>query len=111
MRFFCLTLVWLLTGFMSVTPAAAEPRSRAVLIIDESDPSNGAPTTFSRTLRATLNEFTPHVVTYGETLDLGRFAGPRQDDILRSYLLEKYRDLHFGVINKAINKCTFTRHI
>jgi ABC-type uncharacterized transport system substrate-binding protein len=98
MRFFCLTLVWLLTGFMSVAAAAAEPRSRAVLIIDESDPSSGAPTTFSRTLRNTLNVYKPHVATYGETLDLSLFAGPRQDDILRSYLSEKYRDLRFGVI-------------
>jgi hypothetical protein len=86
-RLFCLMLVWVLTSFTSVAAAAAEPRSRAVLIVDESDPSNGAPTTFSRTLRATLNDVTPHIATYGETLDLNLFAGLRQDDILRSYLL------------------------
>jgi hypothetical protein len=90
-------LVWLLTGFMSVA-AAAEPQSRAVLIIDESDPSSGAPTIFSSTLRATLNDFTPLVAVYGETLDVSRFAEPRQGDILRGYLQEKYRDLRFGVI-------------
>jgi signal transduction histidine kinase len=88
----------LIFGIAAAPPAAAEPPPRAVLIIDESDPGNGAPTTFSRTLRETLNEFTPHVGVYGETLDLSRFAGARQEDVLHGYLQEKYRDLNFGVI-------------
>jgi signal transduction histidine kinase len=92
-------LVWLLiTGFMSVAAAAAEPRSRTVLIIDESEPSSGASRTFASTIRATLSGVTPHVAVYGETLDVSRFAGPRQDDILRRYLQDKYRDIRFGVI-------------
>jgi signal transduction histidine kinase len=95
-RFSGLMLVWLLTAFMSA--AVAEPQSRSVFIIDESDPSSGAPTTFSSTLRMTLNSVTPHVAVYGETLDLGRFTGPRHDDILRGYLQEKYRDVRFGVV-------------
>jgi signal transduction histidine kinase len=98
MRLFRLMLIWGMTVLMSMAAAAAEPRSRAALIIDESDPSNGAPTTFSRTLRATLYEFTPHIAVYGETLDVGRFAGLRHDELLRSYLREKYRDVQFGAI-------------
>jgi signal transduction histidine kinase len=91
-------LVWLVVGMFMSTLAGAEPFSRAVLIIDQSDPSSGAPTTFSSTLRTSLNGFTPHVAVYGETLDVGRFAGPRQDEILRNYLREKYRDVRFGAI-------------
>jgi PAS domain S-box-containing protein len=78
--------------------SAADSRSRTVLIIDESDPSSGAPTTFSTTLRATLGSFTPHIALYGETLDLSRFSVARQETILRTYLQEKYSDVRFGVI-------------
>jgi ABC-type uncharacterized transport system substrate-binding protein len=78
--------------------AAAEPRPRAVLIIDETDPGKSAPTTFSATLRVTLDAITPHVAVYGDSLDLSQFAGPRQEDILRRYLQEKYRDIHFGAV-------------
>jgi signal transduction histidine kinase len=78
--------------------ASAETPPRAVLIIDETDPGKSAPTTFSATLRATLDAVTPHVAVYGDSLDLSQFAGPRQEEILRRYLQEKYRDIHFGVI-------------
>jgi signal transduction histidine kinase len=78
--------------------AAAEPLPRAVLIIDETDPGKSAPTTFSATLRVSLDAITPHVAVYGDSLDLSQFAGPRQEDILRRYLQEKYRDIHFGAV-------------
>jgi signal transduction histidine kinase len=81
----------------AISSAAEQPR-RAVLIIDEADPGRGGPTKFSATLRATLDEFAPHVAVYGDSLDLSRFAGPRQEEILRRYLQEKYSDIHFGVI-------------
>src|SRR5262245_8302973 len=97
-RLCVLLLVWLLSDILMLTAAAAAARPRAVLIIDESDPSGGAPTTFSATLRATLDDATPHVAVYGETLDLSRFAGPRQEAILRTYMQEKYSDVRFGVI-------------
>ena len=100
MRFCGPSLPWLvlILGMATVAPTVAEPPGRAVLIIDESDPGNGAPTTFSRTLRETLNEFIPHVGVYGETLDLSRFAGARQEDVLHGYLQEKYRDVNFGAV-------------
>ena len=81
MPFLRLLLVWLLAGAAILTSARASPLPRAVLIIDESDPSGGAPTTFSATLRETLDDFTPHVAVYGETLDLRRFSGPNQEAI------------------------------
>ena len=85
-------------GLAPAISVAAEPPPRAVLIIDEADPGKGAPTTFSATLRATLGDFTPHVAVYGDSLDLSRFAGPGQEEILRRYLQEKYSDIRFGLI-------------
>jgi len=67
-----------MTAGLTAISAAAEPLPRAVLIVDESDPGKGGPTTFSATLRATLDKLTPHVAVYGESFDLSRFAGPRQ---------------------------------
>src|SRR5262245_12292660 len=80
------------------TPAIAVPLSRSALIVGESDPSSGAPTTFTATLGATLSALTPYVAVYGETLDLSRFAQPGQESILRTYVREKYSDVHFGVV-------------
>jgi signal transduction histidine kinase len=91
-------IVAMTAGLAPVISVAAESLPRAVLIIDETDPGKSAPTTFSATLRATLDETTPHVAVYGDNLDLSQFAGPRQEEILRQYLQEKYRDIHFGVV-------------
>ena len=88
--------LWLLA--VTVTSAAAAPLPRAALIIDESDPSGGIPTTFSATLRTTLSNSTPAVAVFGETLDLTRFADPKQELILRTYIQQKYSDIRFGVI-------------
>jgi ABC-type uncharacterized transport system substrate-binding protein len=49
-------------------------------------------------LRATLTNFKPSVAVFGETLDLSRFAGPKQETILRTYVQQKYSDVRFGVI-------------
>jgi hypothetical protein len=93
-----LLIVWLLTVSATLTSAVAAPLPRAVLVIDESDPSSGAPTTFSATLRATLSNFKPSVAVFGETLDLSRFAGPTQEAILRTYVQQKYNDVRFGIV-------------
>jgi signal transduction histidine kinase len=93
-----LLIVAMTAGLAPAISAAADPPQRAVLIIDEADPGKGGPTTFSATLRATLDDFAPHVAVYGDSLDLSRFAGSRQEEILRRYLQEKYSDIHFGVI-------------
>jgi hypothetical protein len=52
-----LMLVWLLTGTPMLTSAVAARLPRAVLIIDESDPSSGAPTTFSRHTASNAGRF------------------------------------------------------
>jgi signal transduction histidine kinase len=92
---FGLGIFWLLAA---LTPAVAAPLPRTVLIIDESDPSSGAATTFSATLRTTLGDFQPHVAVFGETLDLSRFAGLKQEAVLHTYAQEKYSDVRFGVV-------------
>jgi signal transduction histidine kinase len=91
-----LVLVWLLAA--TATLAAAEPLPRTVLVIDEPDPSSGIPTTLSATLRATLNNSRPSVAVFGETFDLHRFSGQKQEAILRTYVQQKYSDVRFGVI-------------
>jgi signal transduction histidine kinase len=93
-----LLIVLLLTATAALTSAVAAPLPRAVLIIDESDPSSGAPTIFSATLRATLSNVKPSVAVFGETLDLSRFSGPKQEAILRTYIQQKYSDVGFGVV-------------
>src|SRR5580700_2852692 len=93
-----LMIVAITAGLAPAISSAAEQPQRAVLIIDEADPGKGGPTTFSATLRATLDDFTPHVAVYGDSLDLSRFAGPRQEEILRRYLQEKNSDIRFGLI-------------
>src|ERR1700722_15645383 len=77
-----LMIVAITAGLAPAISSAAEQPQRAVLIIDEADPGRGGPTKFSATLRATLDEFAPHVAVYGDSLDLSRFAGPRQEEIL-----------------------------
>ena len=93
-----LVVVLLFSAPASAVAGGTVESPRAVLIIDESDPGSGAPTTFSTTLRMTLNQATPRVGVYGETFDLGRFAGPRQGEFLRRYLQAKYHDISFGAI-------------
>jgi signal transduction histidine kinase len=93
-----LLIVLLLTATAALTSAVAAPLPRTVLIIDESDPSSGAPTIFSATLRATLSNVKPSVAVFGETLDLSRFSGPKQEAILRTYIQQKYSDVGFGVV-------------
>jgi signal transduction histidine kinase len=93
-----LVVVAMTAALSPATSAVAGSPPRAVLIIDETDPGKSAPTTFSTTLRATLDAITPHIAVYADNLDLSQFAGPRQEEILRRYLQEKYRDIHFGVI-------------
>jgi signal transduction histidine kinase len=91
-------IICLLTLTATLTSAVAAPLPRAVLVIDESDPSNGAPTTFSARVRSALSNYKPSVAVFGETLDLSRFAGPKQEGILRTYIQQKYSDVRFGAI-------------
>ncbi|APV50570.1 hypothetical protein BWI17_13255 [Betaproteobacteria bacterium GR16-43] len=72
--------------------------SRAVLVLDEADPSDGVPTAFSTALRRALIDAQPHVAVYAETLDFTRFGDARSEAALRTYLEEKYRGMRFAAI-------------
>jgi len=96
---FRLLAAWLLLALTATSQLAiATPLPRAVLIIDESDPSNGTPTTFSRTLREFLRSEQPYIAVYGETLNLSQFSESRQEEILRTYIQEKYKDAGLGLV-------------
>jgi len=82
----------------TLTSTAAAPLPRSVLIINEPTPSGDAPTTFSPTLKATLNNSRPHVAVFDETVDMSRFDEPKQEAILRTYIMQKYGDVRFGII-------------
>lgn len=88
---------WLAGASISAPMNAALP-TRTVLIISETDPSGGGPTQFSATLQTTLDDATPYVAVYSEAVDLSRFAEPRQEAVLRTYVKEKYNDVRFGLI-------------
>jgi len=75
--------------------------NRTVLVIHETDPATGVPTTFSTTLRVALSTATPRVAVYDESLDITRFAGSEHEATLRHYFKEKYRDVQFSAIAVA----------
>src|SRR5262249_9673935 len=57
-------------------------------------------TAFSAAFRAVLNADTPTapISIYAEHLDLSRFHGAQHDEVLRSYLRDKFRDRPIGVL-------------
>ena len=82
----------------AVTPSA-EPLPRSVLFLDHNGPSEpfgqGMSAAFHKTISASQRE---HVAIYAETLDLIRSSGSGYQEVLKTYLREKYRDIPIGVI-------------
>lgn len=82
-------------------PATALPQSlpRSVLILDQSDTHSAWYASFSAAFRSTLHaESADHTSVYAEHLDFSRFGGDQYDDVLRSYLREKYRSRPIGLL-------------
>ena len=81
-----------------VAPGAAPP-PRSVLFLDHNDPGEpfgqGMSAAFRTTISASGRE---HIAIYAETLDLIRYSGSRYEEIVKTYLREKYRDVPIGVI-------------
>ena len=95
--FYGALLVGLMTAFPT-GPAQAEP-PRSVLILDQSEPNSPWGNEFRATLRSSLNEgAAAPIAVYVEMLDLGRFNGSGYENLLRTFLREKYRDKPIGVI-------------
>jgi len=90
-------VLWLIA---SLAPAvAAELLPRSVLILDQNEADTAWYEIFSATFRATLNlKSAAPISVYAEHLDLSRFQGPPHDDVLRTYLRDKFRNSPIGVI-------------
>jgi signal transduction histidine kinase len=94
-------LVALLTvGLAPVASLAGEPLPRSVLILDQSDAHSGWYTAFSSAFRSTLNAAASGapISIYAEHLDLSRFRSAQQEDVLRTYLRDKFRQRPIGVV-------------
>src|SRR5262249_40968979 len=73
--------------------ATAEPLPRSVLILDQSDADSVWYAAFAAAFRSTLNaaRSSAPISVYAEHLDLSRFGGGGHDELLRSYLRDKFR--------------------
>jgi len=91
---FCTALV------SACAPAlAAEPLPRSVLYLDENDPGLPFASSLAGAFRATINAgHNERIAVFSENLDLVRSSGPRHEEILKTYLREKYRDTPIGVV-------------
>jgi len=77
----------------------AESLPRSVLYLDQNDPGEPLAAGMSAAFRSTINAGTSEqIAIYAENLDLIRSIGPRHEDVLKTYLREKYRDRPVGVI-------------
>ena len=91
--------VWMSACVTADTLHAADSLPRSVLYLDENDPGLPFAINLAAAYRSTLNaDSTAHVGVFSENLDLVRSSGPRHEEILKTYLREKYRDTPIGVI-------------
>jgi signal transduction histidine kinase len=92
-------MIALVTVMSPVILAAAEPLPRSVLIADQNEPNAPWGLQFRAALLSTLKAGSPTpLVIYSEALDLGRFNGAQYEELLRTYLREKYWGKSIGVI-------------
>ena len=96
---FCCCCATLLIAGLAPVSSAGEPLPRSVLILDQSDAHSAWYAPFSATFRSTLYAGSAERISvYAEHLDLSRFGGPRHDELLRSYLREKFRARPIGLV-------------
>ena len=89
--------------FVCVAPGAspaAESLPRSVLYLDQNHPGLAFAAAISAVFQSTLHHpgSGEDVAIYAENLDLIRSPGPRHEEVLKTYLREKYRDRPIGVI-------------
>jgi signal transduction histidine kinase len=88
--------------FACVAPAVArgaESLPRSVLYLDQNDPGEPFAAGISAAFRSTIDAgSSERIAIYAENLDLIRSPGERHEEILKTYLREKYRDRPIGVI-------------
>ena len=98
MRVIVLLVVCLLMLLALPATAISQSLPRSVLILDQSDTHSAWYASFSAAFRSTLAGSADHTSVYAEHLDFSRFGGNQYDDLLRSYLREKYRSRPIGLL-------------
>jgi hypothetical protein len=77
---------------------AGDPLPWSVLLIDQENQSRVWNFDLSNALRSVLIAPSVPITVYADNLDLARVAGPDYEKALRSFLIEKYRNVPIGVI-------------
>jgi signal transduction histidine kinase len=91
--------ILLIVGLGAAPPAPAKMLPPSVLIIDQSDGANPFWWGVRAAIRSKLNvDASKRVAVYEEYLDLNRFRGPRHEDVLSSYIRDKYTGKPIDVI-------------
>ena len=112
LRMVCSITVLVAIGFAAAYPAAGQVR-RSVLLLDQGYVGSPWYDAYSNAFRSAFAGRTEEgIAIQAEHLDFGHFSGPEHDDILRAYLLGKYRNSPINVIVAAGPKALeFALHV
>ena len=112
LRMVCSITVLVAIGFAAACPAAGQVR-RSVLLLDQGYVGSPWYDAYSNAFRSAFAGRTDEgIVIQAEHLDFGHFSDPEHDDILRAYLLRKYRNSPINVIVAAGPKALeFALHV
>ena len=103
---FCVTMkvllrfaAHLIVAVLLTAPLAAQPLSRSVLLLNQSDAGFPFETALATAVRLTLNaESKVPISFYAEHLDANRFFGTDYEEGILSFFRKKYRDKVFDVV-------------
>jgi signal transduction histidine kinase len=91
--------ILLTVGLSPAVSWGADSLPRSVLILDQSDAHSAWYGPFSAAFRSTLYaRSADRISVYAEHLDLSRFGSPQHDELLRTYLGEKFRARPIGLV-------------
>jgi signal transduction histidine kinase len=101
LRIICRMVLLLTIGFAVAYPAAGQvPRS--VLLLDQGFVGSPWYDAYSNAFRSAFARSADEgIAIHAEHLDFGHFSGPQHDDVLRAYVLGKYRNSPINVIVAA----------
>jgi signal transduction histidine kinase len=98
MRFARYTLLMMLAVLLSTASAGAQPRPRAVLVLDQSARLSPFSDQLVNSFFSQLSEQGAPAVAYVESLDLARFGNPEYYALLRAFLRGKYKGIPLGAV-------------
>ena len=112
LRMICSIAVLVAIGFAAAYPAAGQVR-RSVLLLDQGYVGSPWYDAYSNAFRSAFaGRAEERIAIQAEHLDFGHFSGPEHDDILRAYLVGKYRNSPINVIVAAGPKALeFALHV